>query len=113
MKTLIREFLRYSYMRKSNKKRKLVLRTWRVMDWDHEIEAAGRFALLLPEQEDTMKITIENFSRAIDLISEAERILFPAIQGECDFDNPLHQCWDAVLSAYLKLRMLQIQEAAS
>ena len=45
MRTLIREFLRYSYMRKSNKKRKLVLRTWRVMDWDHEIEAAGRFAV--------------------------------------------------------------------
>ena len=45
MRTLIREFLRYSYMKKSNKKRKLVLRTWRVMDWDHEIEAAGRFAV--------------------------------------------------------------------
>ena len=45
MQRLIREFLRYSYKKKSNKKRKLVLRMWQVRDWDHEIEAAGRFAV--------------------------------------------------------------------
>ena len=60
-----------------------------------------------------MKITIENFSRAVDLVSEAERILFPAIQGQTDFDNPVYKCWDALLNAYLKLKMLEIQEAAS
>ena len=60
-----------------------------------------------------MNIAIEDFNRAVDLVTEAERILFPAIHEKRDFDDPLHQCWDAVLSAYLKLRMLQIQEAAS
>ncbi len=60
-----------------------------------------------------MNIAIEDLTRAVDLVSEAERILFPAIQGECDFDNPLQQCWDALLSAYLKLKILEIQEAAS
>ena len=49
MQRLIRDFLRYSYMKKSNKKRKLVLRMWRIHDWDYEIEAAGRFAMGLAE----------------------------------------------------------------
>mgnify|MGYP007101925237 CR=1 FL=1 len=46
---LIKEFLRYSYRKKSNKKRNLVLRMWRIHDWDYEIEAAGRFAMGLAE----------------------------------------------------------------
>ena len=46
---LLKEILRYSYKRKSDRRRRLVLRMNQIHEWDYGIEAAWRCARVLPE----------------------------------------------------------------